>query len=77
MKYRTMCARNACNKTKLIIRKNNIRNWPSGIAVKFILSTLVAQGFVNSAQAEIYAAFIKPSYGRCLTYKVKEDGHRC
>ena len=65
-------------KERLSIIKDN-SNWgqPSGIAVKFTYSALVARGLlVQILSADLCIAY-QAMLWRHPTYKVKQDGHRC
>ena len=51
--------------------------WPGGAVLKFASSALVAQGSPVGIPGVVMAPLVKPCCGRCPTYKVEEDGHRC
>ena len=52
------------------------QGWPSGGAVNFAHSTLVAQGSPVKILGADMALLGKSCCGRHPTYKVEEDGHR-
>ena len=59
------------------VKKTKFRGQPSGVAIKFVWSASAAQGLlVGIPGADLHTAF-KPCCGRCLTYKIEEDEHRC
>ena len=45
--------------------------------VKFACSALAARGSPVWIPGVDMALLVKPCCGRCPTYKVEEDGHRC
>ena len=51
--------------------------WPSGVAVKFSHSAQQPQVHRFGFQVRTNVPLVKPCYGRCPTYKIEEDGHRC
>ena len=50
---------------------------PSGSVVKFAHSASVGRGSPVQIPGADMAPLGKPCCGRCPTYKVEEDGHRC
>ena len=52
------------------------QDWPSGTAVKFTHSALVARGSLVRIWVQTYALLIKPRCGRHPIYKIEEEGHR-
>ena len=58
-------------------KKAEIGGWPGGAAVKFACSTSAARGLPVWIPGADMAPHGKPCCGRCPTYKVEEDGHRC
>ena len=54
-----------------------IRGRPGGTAVKGEYSVSAAQGLLVGMPGGDVAPLGKPCCGRCPTYKVEEDGHRC
>ena len=57
--------------------KSVYRGQPSGAAVKYARSTLVARGLPVWIPGAEMASFGKPCCGRRPTYKAEEDGHGC
>ena len=57
--------------------KNKKRGRPSGTAVKFARSALVARGSWVRIPGADMAPLGTPCCGRRPTYKVEEDGHGC
>ena len=57
--------------------KISIGSRPSGAAVKFACSASAALGSPVRIPGTDMAPHGKPCCGRCPTYKVEEDGHRC
>ena len=51
--------------------------WPSGPAVRFTRSTLVARVRWFRSRVWTHARLVNPCCGSCPTYKAKEDGHGC
>ena len=50
---------------------------PGGAVVKFACSALAAWGLPVRILGVDMAPLGTPCCGRCPTYKVEEDGHRC
>ena len=48
-----------------------------GVSVKFTHSTSATWGLPLRIPGEDMALLGEPCCGRCRTYKVEEDGHRC
>ena len=48
-----------------------MRGQPGGVVIKFAHSTSLA--WVRRFRSLL----VKPCCGRCPTYKIEEDGHRC
>ena len=62
---------------EIIVIKPDGRGWPDGIVVKFIHSTLAAQGSLVWILGVDLAPLIKPCCGGVPHIKIEEDGHRC
>ena len=62
---------------KLYSNKKTCRGQPSGAAVKYTRSTLVARGSLIQIPGADMVLLGKPCCGRRPTYKVEEDGHGC
>ena len=58
-------------------QKSGFGGQPGGTVIKFTRSTSVAQGSPVRILGADMAPFGTPCCGRCPTYKVEEDGHRC
>ena len=58
-------------------QKTTITGQPSGVAVKFVRSALVAQGSLVRIPGADMALLGKPCCGRRPTNKIEEDGHGC
>ena len=57
--------------------KTHEGGWSGGTAVKGACSALASRGLPVWILGVDMAPLGKPSCGRCPTYKVEEDGHRC
>ena len=57
--------------------KSTIWDRPGGAGVTFTRSALAAWGSPVQIPSADKAPLGKPCCGRCPTYKVEEDGHRC
>ena len=57
--------------------KNSLKGLTHWVTVKFMCSASVAQVSPFWILGTDMALLVKPCCGRCLTYKVEEDGHRC
>ena len=54
-----------------------IRGWPGGTVVKCAPSASVAWGSLVRILGTDMAPLGKSCCGRCPTYKIEDDGHRC
>ena len=58
-------------------KKNCVEGQPSGVVVKFVDSSLVAQGLqVQMPGADLHTTH-QAMLWRCPTYKIEEDWHGC
>ena len=61
----------------LSLKRVKFRGRPCGVAVGFVCSASAAQRSPVQIPGEDLAPLIKPYCGKCSTYNVGEDGHRC
>ena len=68
---------NECIMSKMHIKNNRTPGPAGGAVVKCTRSTSEARGSPAVIPGEDMVPLGKPCCGRCPTYKIEEDGHRC